>query len=117
MDKKSFLVGLLFLAYGLLALIRLDSLQALFTKEIEGVLIILAGFYILITLYGIKKLNVKIATIIVSLVLISIGIFSLLVNFGFLELKFITIVSNQNFIETMIIIFGIYNLIDSLYLN
>lgn len=117
MDKKSFLVGLLFLVYGLLALIRLEALQFLFTKEIESVLIILAGFYLLITLYGIKRLNIRIATLIVSLALISIGIFSLLLDFGYLELKFITIISNQNFIETMIIIFGIYALIDSLYLN
>ncbi len=117
MDKNSFVIGILFLLYGLLSLIELEFLEFLFTTTIVDSVIVLAGIYLLFILYK-KTLNVKIATILASLILIFMGLFPLLIEFRLISLNFIPILDlNKEFLEVIIIVFGIYNIVDSLYLN
>ena len=117
MNKNVFIVGVLFLLYGLLSLVKLESLEFLFTNNIVEAVMLLAGVYLLFTLNK-GAINVKAATLIAALILIALGLFPLLVEFRLLSLDFIPIIDiNRSFLEVLIIVFGIYNIVDSLYLN
>jgi|TARA_Y100000310_G_scaffold11351_1_gene11950 hypothetical protein len=117
MDKRSFLVGLIFLFYGLISLLDIEILEFLFEKTIEESLILFGGIYLLFTLFK-GSINVKLATLSASLILIFIGLFPLLVKYRILNLNFVPILDvSQSFLEIVIIVFGIYTLVDSLYLN
>ncbi|MBI2663264.1 hypothetical protein HYX15_01890 [Candidatus Woesearchaeota archaeon] len=117
MDKKSFAVGLIFLIYGLISLMSIESLEYLFTQTIEESMILFGGIFLLFTLSK-SSANVKLMTIISSLILIFLGLFPLLIRFRIMEFSFLPIIDiSRNFLEVVIIVFGIYSIIDSFYLN
>ena len=116
MNRNGFIIGVLFLLYGLLSFLEIKSLEFLFTESIMGLLILVGGFYLLSnSLKG--NVKVKTASIVAGIILIFLGVFPLLINFKLLNINFVPILDIRDFLEIIIILYGLFLISDSFSIN